>query len=82
MIGILPLLVIGKNHKNALRWTALIIALADFILSIILVSGFDGSTAEYQFVENIAWIQSLGINYHVAVDGISILLILHPLKCY
>ncbi len=76
LFGILPLLLIGKSHKNALRFTALLVATANFVLSLILVAGFDGSTAEYQFIENIQWIKTLGINYHVGVDGISILLIL------
>ncbi len=76
MIGVLLLLFIGKNHKNAIRTVALLTAIANFILSLILVFNFDGSTAEYQFMEKIPWIKSLGIQYFVAVDGISILLIL------
>lgn len=78
-LGILPLLTIGKNNKNALRVTALIISFADFILSVILAVKFKGGTAEFQFVEKIPWIRIqslLNIDYHVGVDGISILLIL------
>jgi len=76
MLGILPLLLIGKNHKNALRWVALLTATADFILSLFLVSGFKGDTSDFQFIEKLPWIKSVGIEYHIGVDGISILLIL------
>jgi len=76
MLGILPLLIIGKTHKNALRWVALLTTTADFILSLFLVSGFKGGTSDFQFIEKLPWIKSVGIEYHVGVDGISILLIL------
>ncbi len=76
MVGVLLLLLIGKNQKNIIRTVALLTALANFVLSIILVMNFDGSTSDYQFMEKLAWIKSLGIQYLVAVDGISILLII------
>ena len=76
LAGVIPLLLIGKNQKNLLRVTALLISLADFILSLILLGGFNGATSDYQFIQKVQWISSLGINYHVGVDGISILLVL------
>jgi NADH:ubiquinone oxidoreductase subunit 4 (subunit M) len=32
---------------------------------------FDGSTADFQFVEKAEWLRPLGIGYHMGVDGIS-----------
>ncbi len=58
------------------RWTALLVALANFAISLGLWFGFDRSTHAFQFVEQARWIPQFGISYHVGVDGISLLLVL------
>ncbi|MEN8213059.1 MAG: NADH-quinone oxidoreductase subunit M [Pseudomonadota bacterium] len=72
------LLVLGSGDKapNVSRWLALMVAVATFLLSIPLWSGFDSGTAAMQFVEKAAWIPAYNINYHLGVDGISMPLIL------
>lgn len=60
------------NEKNA-KYIALTIAAIDLMLSLIIVFNFDDSQAGFQFVESREWIPSLGINYLVGVDGISVL---------
>ncbi len=72
------LLVLGSGDKapNVSRWLALFVAVATFVLSILLWTGFDSSTASMQFVEKAAWIPAYHINYHLGVDGISMPLIL------
>ena len=57
------------------RWLALIISVAVFGLTLVLWRGFDGTSAEFQFVERVSWIPAFGIDYYVGVDGISLLLI-------
>ncbi|MDP6269519.1 MAG: NADH-quinone oxidoreductase subunit M, partial [Alphaproteobacteria bacterium] len=52
-------------------WTTLI----TFVVSLLLWTGFDNSTAAFQFVEKKAWI-SEGIAYHLGVDGISMLFVI------
>ena len=37
---------------------------------------FDGSSAEFQFVEQGGWLHAFGINYHMGVDGISMFFVL------
>ena len=76
LIGVIPLLLLKKEQKNLIRITALIFSFADFILSLILVGKFDNTTAKFQLIERLSWIKSFGIEYHVGVDGISILLVL------
>jgi NADH-quinone oxidoreductase subunit M len=76
LVGIIPLLLIDSGRKSFLRWTALTFALLDFVLSLVLIANFDGTTAKMQFTENVRWIVAIGSNYHVGVDGISILLVL------
>jgi NADH-quinone oxidoreductase subunit M len=60
----------------AVRWVALGVALADFVLSLPLWVLFDPSTPRMQFAEQATWIVSPPINYSVGVDGISLPLIL------
>ena len=58
------------------RWVALLGTLAVFLISLGLLIGFDGTSAEYQFVEKLPWFPGYDINYHVGIDGISLWLIL------
>ena len=46
-----------------------------FALTLLLWAKFDPRSAEFQFVERIAWIPAFGIDYYVGVDGISLLLV-------
>ncbi len=60
--------------RNA-KFTALYTSLFTFALSVYMLGRFDGSSAEFQFVERYEWFPSLGIAYHMGVDGISIFFI-------
>jgi len=64
--------VVARNAKATALWTTLI----TFCLSLMLWTGFDRTSAAFQFVENSPWIESFGINYHMGVDGISVLFVL------
>jgi len=69
-------LAIGDRSARAARWVALVTALATFALSIPLYTGFDGSTAAFQFLERSAWIPTFHADYALGVDGIALPLIL------
>jgi len=56
------------------RWAAMIVTLVDFALSLLLWAKFDGTTSAFQFVERAAWLGN-GIDYHMGVDGISMLFV-------
>jgi len=79
LIGALAILLIRGDEKivarNA-RATALWTSLATFVVSVFLWVGFDNSTADFQFVEKVAWIPSFGLNYHMGVDGISVFFVI------
>ena len=64
-----------RNGREA-RIIALIGALAGFLVTIPLYDGFNVATSAMQFVELKPWIERFGINYHLGVDGISVLFIL------
>ena len=66
------LLAFGSDkHAGAVRWLALIGALAGFAVTLPLYEGFKLGTAAMQFVEKTPWIEGFNIFYHLGVDGIS-----------
>src|SRR5256886_10105855 len=62
--------------ESLVRWTALVVALADLGLSLPLWLLFDPSTPRMQFTERVSWIASPSINYSIGIDGISLPLLL------
>ncbi len=66
----------GDRAPNVSRWLALVVAVLTFLLSLLLYTGFDMNTASMQFQENIPWIESFQVNYHLGIDGISMPLII------
>lgn len=60
----------NKNAKHVAMWTALV----TLGLSVVMLNGFDPA-AGMQFVEKKPWISNLNINYHMGVDGISVLFV-------
>ena len=80
LVGAAALLFVARGERpnlNAAKWTALLFATATFVLSLALPLGFD-STGGRQFETNVPWISAfdLGVRYHVAVDGLSLWLVL------
>ena len=58
------------------RWIALVITIATFVVSLLLLRGTGASGAEFRFEENVNWIGSIGARYHLGVDGVSLWLVL------
>ncbi len=74
--GALIMLVFMRRRPTAYKITALVISIVTLILAIYMATQFQSGTAAYQFQENNQWIASLGISYHLGIDGISLVLIL------
>ena len=74
--GAALLLFMRKASPRALRNIALIVSLLTLLLSLPLYSTFDVSNPGMQFEQFVPWIPSLGIQYHVGIDGISLFLVL------
>ncbi len=75
LFGLL-VLAFGDRHAALARQTALIGALLGLAASLPLYTGFDAQTSAMQFVELSPWIPRFNINYHLGVDGISLLFVL------
>lgn len=78
LLGVLVLLFLNSEQKNAARWTALVTSLITFGISIGVLVQFNPSNPDLQLVVDLPWIQVAGWNiaYHMGVDGLSILLLL------
>jgi len=64
----------SKNPKNFFNF-GLLISFITFVLSIKLLLSFDKSSADFQFVEMFNILHGQGFQYHMGIDGISVLLI-------
>src|SRR5687768_18588802 len=65
-----------RDREPLVRMIALAASLATFAATLLLWWRFDPGSADYQFVEQHAWIPAFGIQYFIGVDGISLFLIL------
>lgn len=65
----------GEEVARNARWAAFVASMTTFLLSLLIIVGFDGSTHEFQHVEKYEWI-GFGISYHMGVDGISVWFVL------
>ncbi len=78
LVGVLILLFLKDEQKTAARWVALVTSLITFGISIAVLIQFNPQNPDLQMLINIPWIQVAGwdISYAMAVDGLSILLLL------
>ena len=72
VIGILLFFIKGGNVKKI----ALGASLVELVLGVIAFTQFDKKNALAQFETNIPWIKGMGINFHIGMDGISLVLVL------
>ena len=76
LAGSILLLLIPKGQAAMIKVAGLVVSTATFVVSIALYAQFEQASSLMQFVENIPWISSLNVSYHVGIDGISLLLVL------
>ena len=72
IIGLLP----GKISSARLRQITTIFALIVFAWSIWLLTQFDISNSGWQFSEYLPWIEPIGLSYSLAIDGLSLPLVI------
>ncbi len=75
-IGGLFIMLMNSKRQTLIRFVALGFMGADFLLSLLLLVGFQANTAKMQFVEKSDWFKSIGASYHLGVDGISLFLVI------
>jgi NADH-quinone oxidoreductase subunit M len=68
--------LVPSRREDHYKWIALLTTISTFGISLLLLTGGGTTTANFRFEENVLWIGSIGSRYHVAVDGISLWLVL------
>jgi NADH-quinone oxidoreductase subunit M len=76
LAGLVAVLFIPGRRARAVKVAANVITGLEFLLTLALLAGFQTGSADMQFVERTAWINSLHAQYLMGIDGISLLLIL------
>lgn len=82
LLTLIPLLGGGvviclpREQMTLARRLGLAVALASLGLTLVLWGRFDTSSGGLQFEEAHDWIPSLAVRYHVAMDGLSLLMVL------
>src|SRR5262249_13885045 len=80
LIGALLLCVVPRTFTVVMRTVSMVATFLSMLLAIILFWCYDnapvlqGSLFKFEYIK--PWVTSLGINYHVGVDGINVGLIL------
>ena len=74
--GVLVLATGSDRNAGFARGIALAGAVLGFLVTLPLYWGFDVSASGFQFAQFVPWIESFNVNYHLGIDGISLLLIL------
>jgi NADH-quinone oxidoreductase subunit M len=75
LLGVLALAFVPGTAHRAIRWIALLAALASLAFSLVLL-GYDPAGPEFQYVEDLPWIEAFGMRYTLGVDGLSLVLVL------
>jgi NADH-quinone oxidoreductase subunit M len=75
-VGGLLILFMRKSQENLIKWAANIVFFVSFLVSLPLWLSFDNDGPQFQFKEAYDWIPSIGVQYHLGLDGISLLLVM------
>ncbi len=78
ILGVLVILLLPGDRPNPIRWTAVVAAASTFLLSLGMLARFQPGDPNLQLVVRLPWIRVAGweIEYHLGVDGLSLLLVL------
>jgi NADH-quinone oxidoreductase subunit M len=76
LVGALILVGLDSGSKRFARGLALTFSLMGLGLALTLWGRFDSASGNLQFEERYAWIPTLGVEYHVGVDGLGLLMVL------
>jgi NADH-quinone oxidoreductase subunit M len=75
-LGGLLLALLPRLNAGPARLVALFFSLSTLALGATLISAFDPAVTTMQFAEKHAWISALNVNYHLGLDGLSLMLVL------
>jgi NADH-quinone oxidoreductase subunit M len=74
LAGAVAILFLPRQTPGVLRWTTLLVMLGTLAASLLLLETPMGRGFHYN--QDVVWLPRFGIHYHVAIDGISLWLVL------
>lgn len=75
LLGAIAVLSVGAKSKNLARILALTFAFLALAITLILWRRFNPASGGLQFEEVHSWIPALGVQYHVGIDGLGLLML-------
>ena len=76
LLGALLIATIGKDQSGLIKKIAFVASLLPLLSTVFIAINFEIDRPGFQLSEKYSWIPSLGINYQLGVDGISLILLL------
>jgi len=76
LAGALVALVLPSNNQRFFRSFGISVALVTFLQSLFVLAAFEPGQAGFQLETDWAWVPTLGIRFHLGVDGISLWLVM------
>jgi len=74
-LPVIGALVIALLPQSQSKKGSIIVASAILILDVLLLKRFDTNLAAFQLSENLPWLENIGLNYSLGVDGLSLPLV-------
>ncbi len=77
LLGVAAMVVGGREIGDmTARWLTLFVTIVTFVVSLAMFARFEPAEPGFQLVERASWVPSVGLQYLVGVDGISLWLVL------
>src|SRR6202453_5464511 len=76
LLAAVVVLFVPRNFRVPIRGIAILATFLSMYDAIWMFCHFQAGQAGFQFEQNIPWVDSLGITYHVGVDGLNVGIIL------
>ena len=75
LVGVLVIGLVSNRRPDVIRQLATLFSVVTGALSIYLMTEFETADGGFQYVIDESWMSSIGVSWHLGVDGISLFLI-------
>src|SRR6516164_6078352 len=76
LLAAIVLAFVPRSYRVIMRAVAIAATLVSALLAIKMFASFHAGAVGYQFEQQIHWVETIGISYHVGADGINVGLVL------
>ena len=76
LVGSVVVAALPRGNALLAKEVALAFALITLALGVFVATRFDTGTGEFQQVESVSWIPSLGVSWTLGLDGVGLILLL------